>query len=232
MNTFIKLLMSGLVSMGILVGVQPNTTDIKITDEKKPISSIQEISLEKAKQIALKKVNGIVQKVVDDHEEYDVYIKKDSYLYKIEVDKSSGKISEVDKEKVKTTQKVSITRNITLNQAKDLALKKVNGKIITTKTDSNEYEIIIQKDNYVYEIEVHKKTGKITDIDKEKVKYTNVISNTKAKQIALSKVSGTVQSVEYDADDCEYSVEIMKDGIEYEVTIHARTGRVQEVEKD
>lgn len=215
-----------------------NKTTSKTNSSTTKSTTSKNITLAKAKQIALKRVNGTIQKTVNDNDEYDIYIKKDSYIYKIEVNKKTGKITDVDKEAIKTTnttkttQNTTTSKNITLAKAKQVALKKVNGKIITTKTDSDDYDITIQKGQYVYEIEVNKRTGKITDIDKEKARSTNIISSTKAKQIALKRVNGTVQSVEYDADDCEYAVEIMKNNVEYEVTIHAETGKVLEVEKD
>ena len=212
------------------IEVNKKTGEIDDVDKEKVVSSTKTttITLTKAKQIALNYVNGTITKTKEDNDDYTIYVKKDNYLYEIEVNKKTGKIEEVDKEKIKTT-----SSNITLSQAKELALKEVNGKIISTKTDDDDYEITVQKDGYIYEIEVNKKTGKITDIDKEKVKTSvDIISANKAKEIALKEVSGTVVSVDYDDDDYKYDVEIVKDNIEYEVEIDAKNGNVIKVEKD
>lgn len=189
-------------------------------------------SLDSAKSIALSKVNGTVVKTSEDDDDYSIYIKKDNYIYEIEVDKLTGKVEEIDKEKVKqpASQK---NKNITLDKAKELALKKVNGKIVSSRSDEEDYEIIIQKDNYMYELDVDKKTGRIDDMDREVIKNRdNVISLEKAKEIALNKVNGTIQSVDYDQDDLEYSIEIMSNHVEYEVEIDGLSGKVLKVEKD
>ena len=232
MNNLMKLMMAGLISI-TTIGVSQNITTPQTTvnqQTKQAEVVVEETSktLQEAKQIALNYVNGTITKTKEDNDDYTIYVKKDNYLYEIEVNIKTGKIEEVDKEKIKTT-----SSNITLSQAKELALKEVNGKIISTKTDDDDYEITVQKDGYIYEIEVNKKTGKITDIDKEKVKTSvDIISANKAKEIALKEVSGTVVSVDYDDDDYKYDVEIVKDNIEYEVEIDAKNGNVIKVEKD
>ena len=232
MNNLMKLMMAGLISI-TTIGVSQNITTPQTTvnqQTKQAEVVVEETSktLQEAKQIALNYVNGTITKTKEDNDDYTIYVKKDNYIYEIEVNKKTGKIEEVDKEKIKTT-----SSNITLSQAKELALKEVNGKIISTKTDDDDYEITVQKDGYIYEIEVNKKTGKITDIDKEKVKTSvDIISANKAKEIALKEVSGTVVSVDYDDDDYKYDVEIVKDNIEYEVEIDAKNGNVIKVEKD
>lgn len=122
-------------------------------------------------------------------------------------------------------------KNITLQQAKNTALKKVNGTITKTKEDNDDYTIYIQKDHYLYEIEVNKTTGKIDEIEKEVIKSSKKITAEKAKEIALNRVNGKVKSVDYN-DDNEYEVEIQKDDVEYEIIIDASSGKILEVEKD
>ena len=276
MNTLTKLLLSGLISLGVITGVyahnvqsisldeakkialenidghiqdaQEDGDDYEITIEKdqtiydieidktsgevKEINqedretSSQAMTLEEAKQLALKEVNGKIISTKSDSDDYEITIEKDDYIYEIEIDKTTGKMTDIEKEK-KTTSK------ITLEEAKQLALKEVNGKIISTKSDSDEYEITIEKDAYIYEIEVNKNTGTITDIDKDKQKTTTInISKAKAQDIALKQMNGKVVKVEYDQEDGEYSVEIVKNHIEYEVSIDADNGKVLKVEKD
>lgn len=56
------------------------------------------------------------------------------------------------------------------------------------------------------------------------------ISRAEAEAIALSRVNGTI--VDFESDDDEYDVEIMLDGIEYDIEIHAYTGKILEVDTD
>ena len=59
---------------------------------------------------------------------------------------------------------------------------------------------------------------------------TGRISKDQARKIALDLVNGTI--IEFDEDDDEYEIEIIKDGIEYEIEIDAYTGKILELEKD
>lgn len=222
---------------------QKTKTDVqsKATEEVKQLNNVQtnqsqaitktsskDIGIEKAKEIALTKVNGKVVRTETEEDDYHVYIEKDSYKYEVEIDCYRGSIDEVDKEKINTNQAIS------KENAKQLALAKVNGKIVDIKSDDDDYNVYIEKDNYIYEIEVDRYRGVIDDIDKEKKpsSQTQIISQEQAKQIALTKVNGTVREVEYDNDDYQYDVKVYKDMIEYEIKIDAKSGGVLEIEKD
>ncbi|MEG0366359.1 MAG: PepSY domain-containing protein [Coprobacillus sp.] len=192
------------------------------------VTSSKEIGIEKAKEIALTKVNGKVVRTETDDDDYQVYIEKDGYKYDIEIDRYRGTIDDVDKEKI------NINQGISEEKAKQLALAKVNGKIVDIKSDDDDYNVYIEKDNYIYEIEVDRYRGVIDDVEKERKPSSNaqIISQEQAKQIALTKVNGTVREVEYDNDDYQYDVKVYKDMIEYEIKIDAKSGGVLEIEKD
>lgn len=239
MEKIIKIIVSGLLSLG---GVGATVATVQEAKSNNPVeitvvpdspettqeSSQTKVSVEEAKATALNKVNGTIISQSEDDDDYEFKIQKDGYIYDIDVDKKTGKIDDIDKERVKTA-----TTQITFEQAKKLALAKVNGKIVSSETDDDEYKFEISKDNYLYEIEVSRKTGKITDIEKEIIQSkTSVISYEQAKSIALKQVNGTIHSIDYDDDDQEYSVEIIKDHVEYEVEIDAMSGKVIKVEKD
>jgi len=66
--------------------------------------------------------------------------------------------------------------------------------------------------------------------EEEKQVQDKIISRDEAQKIALKKVNGKIKSIDY--DDYEYEVEIVKNGVEYEIKINAVTGKVLEVEKD
>lgn len=132
---------------------------------------------------------------------------------------------------------------ISKEEAKKIALEKVNGEIIKIKIDDlydddgPEYEIKIKSEGSVYEIEIDAITGKIKefereddgDVDKEELK--GKISADKAKSIALERTGGG-KIKEFELDDGEYKIEIKENGKEYEIEIDAKTGKVKEFEVD
>lgn len=85
---------------------------------------------------------------------------------------------------------------------------------------------------------------KIVNLNKENVNANKdhenkkssgkIISREEAKNIALGLVNGTIVEFELDEDDGrqEYEIEIIANGIEYEIEIDASTGKVLEFESD
>lgn len=132
------------------------------------------------------------------------------------------------------TPTTASAKSVSFAEAKKIALKKVNGKIIEADRDADdgEYEFDIRKGNYVYEVEVKKRTGKayITDKDYEPVKKAN-ISRAEAKKIALKKVPNA-KVVKIELDDGKYEVELVKGNYEYELEISAKTGKILDYERD
>lgn len=143
----------------------------------------------------------------------------------------SGKEKVIENEVYTTNEYTNQEQStsISLDNAKALALEKVNGTIIRTEQDNEDFEIYIQSENYIYEIEIDKINGRIDSIDQEII--NEWISMEEAKQIALSQVSGTIIDVDFD-DGFEYSIEILKGFAKYEVEIDARNGKVLKIEKD
>lgn len=194
-----------------------------IIDDIKKISLKDVLSLEEAKTIALSQINGVIKKIEIGDNEYEIEIEKDGHLYELKIDQFT-----------KTIDVEYDSRNISLEEAKNIALKQVNGKIKGTEIENDEYTIYIEKDNYIYEIEIDKLNGCIVDVDKEKVKKNQkIISQDEAIKIAVNKVNGTVCKIDYDIEDNEYEIEIKNnDKYHYEITIDAENGKVNSVEKD
>ena len=194
----------------------------------------------KAKEIMLKKVPGakIVKFRLDNDRtpEYEGELTKGSYKYEIDVNAKTGKITDYEKEKIKT----SSSKYIGEAKAKEIMLKKVPGaKIVKFKLDKDdtpEYEGELTKGNYKYEISVNAKSGKITDYEKEKIKTSSkkLIGEAKAKEIMLKKVPGAkIVKFELDNDKTpEYEGELRKGNYEYEISVNAITGKITEFEKD
>jgi|GEM_PF-2672517 len=138
---------------------------------------------------------------------------------------------------------------ISKEEAKKIAIALINGEIIKVKldnikghNDTPEYEIKILKDGNLYEIKMDGYTGKIKKIEVEYPEMNNndtihtnkVISEEQAKKIALEKINGKVIKIEleYDDDTAEYEIEILKDGIKYEIEMNAFTGNIFNCEID
>lgn len=138
---------------------------------------------------------------------------------------------------------------ISKEEAKKIAIALINGEIIKVKldnikghNDTSEYEIKILKDGNLYEIKMDGYTGKIKKIEVEYPEMNNndtihtnkVISEEQAKKIALEKINGKVIKIEleYDDDTAEYEIEILKDGIKYEIEMNAFTGNIFNCEID
>ncbi|WML50833.1 PepSY domain-containing protein [Neobacillus sp. PS3-12] len=66
---------------------------------------------------------------------------------------------------------VSPKEAITMEKAKQIALSKVKGKILSAKVEKDDgmekYEIIVQAKDGKYEIEIEKSSGKVLEVEKE-----------------------------------------------------------------
>ncbi|WP_059102852.1 PepSY domain-containing protein [Shouchella shacheensis] len=136
---------------------------------------------------------------------------------------------------------------VTIEEAKDIALKKTEGgSIKEAEVDEDDgvetYEIEVHKDGKEYDLDILKESGEIVkskeddrdDDDSEQPSKGN-ISMEEAINIALNEVAGTVKEVELDKDDGVYVYEIEIDADaheEAEVEIDAATGNVLEVDID
>jgi uncharacterized membrane protein YkoI len=62
-------------------------------------------------------------------------------------------------------------KEITIEQAKKIALEKVKGEIVDVKEENDDgivkYEIIIKGNDGKYEVEIDKATGKVLEVEKE-----------------------------------------------------------------
>lgn len=143
---------------------------------------------------------------------------------------------------------------ISASEAKEIALKQVNGKIVEFDFDGDEhiphYEIDIVKDNEKVEITIDAQTGQAT-ISSREIIYNStskssssqkqaqqntkgIISQEQAIKIAQSKAAGTVTSIELDTENNVqvYEIEIRNGKTEYDFDIDATTGEILKYEED
>lgn len=201
---------------------------------------------------ALEKVPGAVITETDrDYEKgtlvYEVQLVKGNKKYEITYRAKDAKILEYSWEKISVnpdSQKPVLSES----KIKRLAQNKVKkGTIanITRKFDdgTDYYKVKMTDSSKTYTLKFHARTGALIEYV---WKYTASSSNgsgsssgdigiEKAKQIAQQKVPGAViVKAESDYDDGVpvYEIELVKDRIEYEYTIHAQTGQILDWDKD
>ncbi|MEY8391038.1 hypothetical protein D3Z36_01660 [Lachnospiraceae bacterium] len=133
---------------------------------------------------------------------------------------------------------------ISVEKCRELAKRRVANARITSIVRKRShgvdiYKVKAQKGNKKYEMKFHARTGKLVEYEWEltvkKKQNAQYISAERAKKIALEKTGGgTVLAVKFEMDDGVpvYEVDVMKEYLEYEIKIHARTGRILEIDTE
>lgn len=141
---------------------------------------------------------------------------------------------------------------VTVGQAKEIALKEVDGNVISIEFDGDDlqphYEIDIVKDQEKVELQVDATSGAVQITEREMIKQqvakgtsavlpetkTTAISQQQAIDIALAKAAGTVTEVELDSDNNElvYEIEIRNGKMEYDFKIDAQSGAIVAYQED
>lgn len=202
------------------------------------------ISFEEAKSIALGKYPGELLKMELDDEEYEVKVLYNGVKHEIEIHAYSGEVIEVevndnDDEDDRGTSTPQKSR-ITLEEARRIALGRINGTIVEEERDDDSYDFDIRYDGKKYEIEVHALTGAVKEVEVddddddddrgESTPQKSKITLDEARQIALGRVNETIS--DEDSDDDSYDFEVHHQGKEYEIEINAYTGIITEFEVD
>ncbi len=201
---------------------------VKLAKKKVPGAQIFEIDRDYEKGNLLYEV-----KMIKGTKEYDLtYLASNGSLVQYEWEQN--RINRTSKKKI-----------MSMSKCKSLAKKKVRGATITSirlKYDDGvqQYKVKMKKGTTKYELDYHAKTRELLSYGWEKritskAGNNNYIGVEEAKKIALSKVPGaTVIKVEFDRDDGVpvYEVELVKDEYEYDIEIHAVTGKVLDFDQD
>lgn len=211
------------------------------------ILSAQKItSVSQAKKKALNKVkNAVVTEVDKDYENgklvYEITLVKGTKKYDITYRASNGKLVNYGWEEREQTG--NNTNIISKSACKKLArskVKKAKIQSVSKKYDDGIYVYVVKmkKGSKKYTLEYAAGTGKLLEYEWKLVSKTSsstYIGTSKAKKIALAQVTGaTLVKIEFDKDDGVpvYEAELTKGQYEYEITIHAKTGKVLEIDKD
>ena len=207
--------------------------------------------LQQAEKKALKKVKGAyVTELDEDYEKgvhvYEVQLQKGTKEYDLVYRSSDGKLISYGWDQQKR-DRTSTKAVMSKSACKKLAKKEVKKSTITgirKKWDDGVlvWKVKLTTKDKQYTLEYHARTRALLEYEWEFVGKSNktgknngYIGHDKAKEIALGRVPGAqVIKVEFDMDDGVpvYQVEMVKDGYEYEVEIHAKTGKIIDFEQD
>ncbi|MCH5251767.1 MAG: PepSY domain-containing protein [Lachnospiraceae bacterium] len=202
-----------------------------------------------AQKLAQKKVKSATVTEVDtDYENgtlvYDVDMIKGKREYNLKYRASDGKLIEYEWDTNGIIKSYENRKNKTRSAIKKKAKKQVTKAKITSLSFRYDdgvagYKVKLKKGNKQYKLVYHAKTGKLLEYEWKIVKKssssTKYIGAAKAKSIALKKVPGAkVIKVEYDKEDGVpvYEVELVKGNMEYELTIHAKSGKILEFDSE
>ncbi|MED3979144.1 PepSY domain-containing protein [Priestia megaterium] len=175
------------------------------------------ISQAQAKGIALQDCKGTVTSTEFKQESsvYVITIVTNSLEQRIvEVNASTGKV--VKKQEVKLW---------TQTQVKESVSKQYKGVIqsITFNKETREYTLTVVNGKVEYTLTVDGLTGKVIHENKKELQ---LMSKQKIKEAIAKQYSGYVYSLEFNESASEYIAVILKDSIQYTVTLDAFTGKV------
>lgn len=187
---------------------------------------------------------------------YDIEFHTTAKEYEYEINAKTGKIIDKSVESISNGGNGGSSDNVIgLTKAKSIALKDagvLESQATFTKAKLDEddgvlfYDIEFYTSTTEYEYEINAKTGKITDKSSETVSghgnehgQNNYIGVDKAKEIAVKHAGFTTSGVtfrkaklEHDDGRDVYEIEFIKNGVDYEYVIDARTGAILEHESE
>lgn len=174
----IKKLTAALLALTLVLGLAACTTA--------HASSMDKISVDGAKELALKQLEATEAKFIEhetelDDGKYEFEIIADGAKYDIEVSAATGKVLEIDRDgslpaaPAETAPAPTAPTKLTIDEAKALILDYLgtsDAKFIERETerDDNEYEFEVITGSYEYDFEVNIFTGKITEIDRDLIR--------------------------------------------------------------
>lgn len=209
----------GILGIGTVVGLTVSAG--LISTNANPNANINLITSEEAKEIILKKVpNGTFTEFSFDSDDktpkYDSTVIKDNIEYEVDVDAKTGEVIKFEKEKI-SINKTSTNSSVSTNNA------------TTTNNNSNNTANSSATNN-----NTASNTQNNTVNNANTKASTSLIGEAKAKQIMLDKVPGATFRTFYLDNDYtpEYEGELIKDNVEYDISVDAKTGKIIEFSQE
>lgn len=198
--------------------------------------SIKEEPLSKKEAIAHIEnlYNGQVKHIEKQGHQYAIELLREGATYEVAIDASTRQITDLrlkEAAKKRLLSEAQIRKHLT-----DYAPGEIESLIL----EGIYYKVKIENERTIKNLTMDAYTGAIIskediprEVDKPKKEET-VISEQKAKQIALQELKGEVDSVEYKEteDGGYYEIEIESDDDEVAILIHGVTGKVISVSRD
>lgn len=228
---------------GILVGVVAVVV-VGVVFVTTSLSSA--MTLNEAKDAAKKYVPATVEFVSSEQEDnsYEVYFydSKNKVSYEADVSTETKRVkkveSQMDNDLGSKTVKLSETevKNI-VKKAFD-GIKSIN-VILTSDDGLYEYEATFKSNEFYGDATVNPENGKLLETtvkygtpvkisNEKKTEGNNFISSEEAKKAVLKEVpGGTVTDLDFEKSKNypHYEIEVYKDGVEYDYTVDAKTGK-------
>ncbi len=227
--------------------VKPSTSQISEKDAKSIALNYAGLKESEVKNLTCKRDDddGVIC--------YEVEFDSKTTEYKIVVDAKTGKILEAETDKIDNDIIVKpSTSQISEKDAKSIALnyaglKESEVKNLTCKRDDDDgvicYEVKFDSKTTEYDIVVDAKTGKILEVETEKIDDASSSASNIGKQSAINAAvnhaglrASEVKHVKCELDDDDgmlvYEVEFTSGRYEYSYTIDALKGAVLEYEKE
>lgn len=206
------------------------------------------ITISQAEKKALKEVKDAEitetgTEIKDGEKVYEVTLLKGTREYEIVYRAKDGKKIEYGWED-EDIASVDQSKTLSKKECKKLAKAKVKGASVISLTSTYDdgvsvYKVKLKKGNKKYTLEYLVNGKKLIEykwkVTKSQSTSSNYIGASKAKEIALKKVpGGKVTECKFEKDDGVpvYEIEIVSNGYEYEFKVHAKTGKILEMEKD
>ena len=220
------------------------------SSESKTLGAKVYITKDEAIQIALDKIDGpakLVEIELDDENgqvHYEIEMVDEGLEYELDIDAVNGKVLKFQKE-IKREQ--SDQASLSEEEAIKFALEKIGSQANVKKVDLDQddgivyYDIDLFDDSHEYEIEIHASTGQVLKFEQDsKDQQLKNASNFMTKEAAIDAALGEIgkkaslSKVELDSDDFlpYYEVKMFDETFDYEIEIHASSGKVLNFEKE
>lgn len=172
--------LAGVVAIG---GVALANDSVSSTEASKN----QFITLQKAKELALQKVDGVVTDIElekdDNRYYYDIELQDDKFEYDVEVDAVTGKIIKFEKDYDDDKNHIQTGKVMSTDEAIAIAKTKAAGVVKEIELGEDDgrkvYEIEMKDDEFEYDIELDAVTGEVLEFEKDRHRRVN--QNVKTK---------------------------------------------------
>ncbi|WP_298826671.1 PepSY domain-containing protein [uncultured Planococcus sp.] len=205
-------------------------------------NSSEEITMEQANETVITLYGGEVEQTTESGKVYSVEFQRADGRYLALVNRQNGQV-----ENMELIEKTAMAKELTEQQAKDLALEKAEGTVDSISYDEgrNEYEVKVREETQISTIVLSAANGEVRKISQEPIETESpaeepeperIITRDEAVRLAKNTLDGELQEAEFvqTEDGGYYLVEIENDQTEQEATIqiHAIRGDTMSVEWD